>query len=86
VPPNGLLMPLPASFSWEVTRWAVPLPLCGTCRLTRCRCLLFLLASQTALTPSADPLGKPGPHHSHLPLASWKSHGEPGWPRRCSAC
>ena len=55
-----------------MTRGVVPVSLCGTCRLTRCRCLLCLLASQTALTPSADPQGKPGLHHAHLPLL----HGE----------
>ena len=49
-------------------RGVVPLRLCVTRRLTCCRCLPFLLASQTALTPSADPLGKPGLHHAHLPL------------------
>jgi hypothetical protein len=69
-----------------VTRGVVPLPLCSTCRLTRCRRLPCLLAGQTALTPSAKPPGKPGLHDAHLPLVSWKSHGEPGWPRRCSAC
>jgi hypothetical protein len=57
-----------------VTRGVIPLGRCVTRRLTCFRCLLFLLASQTALTPSANPLGKPGLHHSHLPLASW---GEP---------
>ena len=51
-----------------VTGGVVPLSLCGTCRLPRCRCLLCLLAGQTALTPSADPPGKPGLHHAHLPL------------------
>jgi len=51
-----------------VARGVVPLRLCVTRRLTRCRCLPFLLASQTALTPSANPLGKPGLHHAHLPL------------------
>src|SRR5690242_13282922 len=51
-----------------VTCGVVPLRLCVTRRLTRCRCLPFLLASQTALTPSANPLGKPGLHHAHLPL------------------
>ena len=51
-----------------VTRGVIPLPLGGTRRLARCRCLLRLLAGQTALTPSADPSGKPGLHHSHLPL------------------
>ena len=69
-----------------VTRGVPPLPLCGPRRLTRCRCLPCLLTSQTALTPSANPPGKPGLHHSHLPLASRKSHDEPGWPRRYSAC
>ena len=51
-----------------VTRGVVPLRLCVTRRLTCFRCLPFLLASQTALTPSANPLGKPGLHHAHLPL------------------
>jgi hypothetical protein len=51
-----------------VTRGVVPLRLCVTRRLPCSRCLPFLLASQTALAPSADPLGKPGLHHSHLPL------------------
>jgi hypothetical protein len=51
-----------------VTRGMVSLRLCVTCRLTRCRCLPCLLASQTALTPSAHPPSKPGLHHSHLPL------------------
>ena len=51
-----------------VTRGMVSLRLCVTCRLTRCRCLPCLLASQTALTPSANPPGNPGLHHSHLPL------------------
>ena len=54
-------------FSRAVTRWVVPLRLCGTCRLTRCRCLPHLLTSQTALTPPANPPGKPGLHHSRLP-------------------
>jgi hypothetical protein len=49
-------------------RGVVPLRLCVTRRLTCSRCLPFLLASQTALTPSANPLGKPRLHHSHLPL------------------
>ena len=51
-----------------MTRGVVPLPFGSTCRLTRCRCLPCLLASPTALTPSANPLSKPGLHHSHLPL------------------
>jgi hypothetical protein len=51
-----------------VTRGVVPLRRCVTRRLTRSRRLLFLLASQTALPPSANPLGNPGLHHSHLPL------------------
>ncbi len=51
-----------------MTRGVVPLPFCGTCRLARCRCLPCLLAGQTALTPSANPPGKHGLHHSHLPL------------------
>ena len=51
-----------------VTRGVVPLRLRVTSRLTCCRCLLCLLASQTALTPSADPLGKLGLHYAHLPL------------------
>ena len=51
-----------------VTGGVVPLPLCGTLRLPRCRCLSCLLACQTALTPSANPPGKPGLHHVHLPL------------------
>jgi hypothetical protein len=53
---------------WAVTRGVVPLRLYVTRRLTCCRCLPFLLASQTALTPSANPLGKPGLHHAYLPL------------------
>ncbi len=69
-----------------VTGGVVPLPLCGPRCVTRCRGLPCLLASQTALTPSAKPPGKPGLHHAHLPLFQRKSHGEPGWPRRCSAC
>src|SRR6476469_6306418 len=51
-----------------VTSGVVQLRLCVTRHLTCCRCLPFLLASQTALTPSANPLGKPGLHHGHLPL------------------
>jgi hypothetical protein len=51
-----------------VTRGVIPLPLGGARRLPRCCCLLCLLAVQTALTPSADPPGKPGLHHAHLPL------------------
>ena len=51
-----------------MTRGVVPLRLCVTRRLTCCRCLPCLLASQTALTPSANPPGKPVLHHSHLPL------------------
>ena len=51
-----------------VTGGVVPLPLGGPRRLTRCRRLPCLLASQTALTPSAKPPGKPGLHHAHLPL------------------
>jgi hypothetical protein len=39
---------------WAVTRGVVPLRLYVTRRLTCCRCLPFLLASQTALTPSAN--------------------------------
>jgi len=73
-------------FSRAVTRWVVPLRLCGTCRLTRCRCLPCLLTNQTALTPPANPPSKPGLHHSRLPWLSWKSHGEPSWPLRCSVC
>ena len=69
-----------------VTGGVVPLPLCGPRCVTRCRGLPCLLAGQTALTPSAKPPGKPGLHHAHLPLFQRKSHGEPGWPRRCSAC
>jgi hypothetical protein len=66
--------PLPASFSWEVTRWVVPLPLCGTCRLTRCRCPPCLPTNQMALTPPANPPSKSGMHHSRLP---WPSLEEP---------
>jgi hypothetical protein len=51
-----------------VTRGVVPLRLRVTPCLTCCRCLPFLLASQTALTPSADPQGKPGLHYAHLAL------------------
>ena len=51
-----------------VTRGVPPLPLGGTRRLARCCGLPFLLTGQTALTPSADPPGKPGLHHAHLPL------------------
>ena len=51
-----------------VTGGVVPLPLCGTRRLPRCRCLSCLLAGQAAFTPSANPPGKPGLHHAHLPL------------------
>jgi len=51
-----------------VTCGVVPLHLCVTRRLTCSRCLPCLLAGKTALTPSANPLGKPGLHHSHLPL------------------
>jgi len=46
----------------------VPLRLRVTRRLTCCRCLPCLRASQTALAPAADPLAKPGLHHSHLLL------------------
>jgi len=51
-----------------VTGGVVPLPLGGPRCLTRCRCLLCLLAGQAALTPSANPSGKSGLHHAHLPL------------------
>src|SRR5690348_7315967 len=49
-------------------RGVIPVTFCGTPCLTCCRCLPCLLASRTALTPPAKPLGKPGLHHSHLPL------------------
>jgi hypothetical protein len=51
-----------------MTRGVVPLRLCVTCRLTCSRCLPCLFASQAALTPSANPPGKSGLHHSHLAL------------------
>ncbi len=59
-----------------VARGVVPLPLGGARRLAGCRCLLCLLTGQAALTPSADPPGKPGLHHAHLPLfmeESWRA-------------
>jgi len=59
-----------------VTGGVVPLPLCGTRRLPRCRCLSCLLAGQTAFTPSANPPGKPGLHHAHFPCSmeeSWRA-------------
>jgi hypothetical protein len=62
-------------FSGAVTCWLVPLRLRRTCRPTRFRCLPCLLTSQTALTPPASPLTKPGLHHSRLSRPSWKSHG-----------
>jgi hypothetical protein len=49
-------------------RGVIPVTFCGTPCLTCCRCLSCLLANQTALTPPGKPLGKPGLHHSHLPL------------------
>ena len=65
--------------SRAMTRGVPPLRLRSTCGLARRWCLPFLLANQTALTPSAKPPGKPGLHHSHPPLLSWKGHGDPGW-------
>jgi hypothetical protein len=84
LPEVNLLLPAPASRGG--TRWVVPLRLCGICRSARCRCLLSLPTNQTALTPSANPLSKPGLHHSRLPWLSRKSHGEPSRLLRCSAC
>ena len=55
----------------------VPLRLCVTRRLTCSRCLPFLLASQTALTPPVDPLGQPGLHHAHLPLLHGRAMASP---------
>jgi hypothetical protein len=66
--------------SRAVTGGVPPLRLRSTCGLPRRRRLPFLLANQTALTPSAQPPGKPGLHSSHLPLLSWTSHSDPGWP------
>jgi hypothetical protein len=63
-----------------VTGGVVPLPLGGPLCLTRCRCLLCLLAGQAALTPSANPSGKSGLHHAHRPLF----RGEP-WRVRLAA-
>jgi hypothetical protein len=57
---------------------SVPLHLCVTLRLTSCRCLPCLLASQTALTPSANPLGKPRLH------ADVGEYHKPGVSRRSS--
>src|SRR2546427_10076148 len=50
------------------THKLVPPHLCVTPRPTSCRCLPCLLAGHTAPTPSANLPGKPGLHHSHLPL------------------
>ena len=58
--------------SRAMTRGVPPLRLRSTCGLARRWCLPFLLANQTALTPSAKPPGKPGLRHSHLSLLSWK--------------
>jgi hypothetical protein len=70
-----------------VTRGVVPLRRCVTRRLTCSRCLPFLLASQTALTPSADPPGKPGLHHSHLQALHGRSRarrqGQGSGPAAC---
>ena len=57
---------------------SVPLHLCVALRLTSYRCLPCLLASQTALTPSAHPLGK-----SRLPADVGEYH-KPGVSRRSS--
>jgi hypothetical protein len=56
-----------AGLSGAVTRWLVPLRLSRACRSTRFRCLPCLLTSQTARTPPANPLTKPGLHHSAFP-------------------
>ena len=69
----------------ELARGVIPLAFCGTICLTCCRCLLCLLASQTALTPPAKPLGKPGLHHSHLPLLHGRAMASQAG-RLCSAC
>jgi len=63
-----------------MTRGVPPLRLRSSFGLARRRCLPCLLANQTALTPSAKPPGKPGLHHSDLPLLSSKSHSDPGSP------
>lgn len=63
--------------SRAVTGGVPPLRLRSTCGLPRRRCLPFLLANQTALTPSAQPPGKPGLHHFSPSLAfmdePWRS-------------
>jgi hypothetical protein len=69
----------------EFARGVIPLAFCGTSCLTCRRCLLCLLASQTALTPPAKPLGKPGLHHSHLPLLHGRAMASQAG-RLCSAC
>src|SRR5207248_7163402 len=61
VPNSARLLPV-------IARGVIPVTFCGAPCLTCCRCLSCLLATQTALTPPGKPLGKPGLHHSHLPL------------------
>src|SRR5690242_17523049 len=78
-------VPTSTRFLRVLTRGVIPVTFCGTPCLTCCRCLPCLLASQTALTPPAKPLGKPGLHHSHLPYFM-----EEPWRAKlaasCSAC
>jgi hypothetical protein len=76
---------LDSSLRGELARGVIPVTFCGTPCLTCCRCLPCLLASQTALTPPAKPLGKPGLHHSHLPLLHGRVMASQAG-RLCSAC